>query len=258
VNDQRSPEFVSAVARALEVLGCFDAEHRRMTLTQVAQRTGLTRGTSRRFLLTLETLRFLESDGKQFWLTPKVLTLANAYLTSFGVGEAAKAVLKRLTEVVQESASMAVLEGGQITYIARADAPRRFATALRLTIGSQLPAHCSSMGRALLASFDERQLKAWLAEHPLTALTERTITDPVIWQTKIAEVRRDGFAIVDSEMELGLRSMAVPVFDRTGRAVAAVNVATLTGRTPLEELHTVVLPALKKAASDIAPLLEHR
>lgn len=258
MQETTSPDFVTALARGMEVLSCFDNEHRRMTLSQVAERVQLSRGTARRFLLTLESLGFLESDGKQFFMTSRVLRFANAYLSSFGLVDEAKAVLRRLTEEVLESASMCVLDGGMITYIARAHPPSRLASGVPLHIGSQLPAHCASMGRVLLSAMDDEALKQWLRSYPLTQVTERTVTDPTRWLSEIASVRKNGYAIVDGEMEVGLRSLAVPVRDRTGRIIAAVNVATLTGRTSLKELQTTFLPALRRTANEIAQLMEHR
>jgi IclR family pca regulon transcriptional regulator len=255
--NERAHDFVTALARGLDVLGCFDAEHRRMTLTQVAARTGLTRGTSRRFLLTLEKLGYLASDGKQFWLTTKVLVLANAYLTSFGIGEPAKAILKRVAQEVGESSSMAVLEGSQVVYVGRADAPRSFATALNLSIGSRIPAHCSSLGRVLLAALDKPVLDEWLARNPLTPITDRTVTDPARLRAILSEVRQQGYAIVTGEMEIGLRSISVPVVSRDGRTIAAINAATLTARTSLDELRKHFLPVMRQAAAEIARLLEH-
>ncbi|MCP4559094.1 MAG: helix-turn-helix domain-containing protein [Bosea sp.] len=258
MQDSSSPDFVTALARGIDVLGCFDGDHRRMNLSQVAERVGLSRGTTRRFLLTLESLGLLESDGKLFWMTSKVLRFANAYLSAFGLGDAAKAVLRRLAEDVLESASMSVLDGGVITYVARADPPRRLASAVGLHIGSQLPAHCASMGRVLLAAMDDEALQDWLRRHPLEPVTERTLTDPVAWRAEIAQIRQNGYAILDGEMETGVRSLAVPVRDRTGRTIAAVNVATLTGRTSLAELRKTFLPALRRTAEEIAHLMEHR
>lgn len=258
MTDTPPADFVTAVARGMDVLACFDAHHSRMTLSQVAARVGLSRGTSRRFLLTFERLGFLESDGKQFWMTAKVLGLAGAYLSSFGIGDAAKSVLRKLTDEVLESVSMSVLDGGMITYVARADPPRRLASAVGLHIGSQLPAHCASMGRVLLGALDEAALTDWLRRFPLAQVTERTITDPAAWRAEIAEVRANGYAIIDGEMEMGVRSLAVPVRDRSGRVIAAVNIATLTGRTPIAELRKTFLPALRRTAEELSTLMEQR
>lgn len=250
-------EFVASAERTLDVLNAFDADNRRMTLTEVAQRTALTRGTARRFLLTLQSLEYVDSDGKLFWLTPKVLGLANAYLTSFGIGDAAKEVVRRVAKEVDESSSVGVLQGGDIVYVARADAPRRFATAFSLHIGSRIPAHCTSLGRVLLADMDMDTLHHWLGRHPLFAINERTIVDDAKWHAVIEEVRRNGYAITDGEMEIGLRSIAVPVRDRTGRAVAGLNAATNSARTPLSVLRKTFLPIMRAAADEIGATMTH-
>jgi IclR family pca regulon transcriptional regulator len=255
-NVESAPEFVSSLARGLSILACFDTEHRQMTPSEVAARAGLTRGTSRRFLLTLKALGYLDSNGKQFWMTPKILVLANSYLTSFGLGEPAKAILKRVAQDVGDSSSLAVLENDQVVYIGRADAPRSFATKLNLNIGFRMPAHCSSLGRVLLAALDKSALDGWLARNPLTAITSRTITSPAKFRAALNEVRQNGYAIVNGEMEIGLRSISVPVINRHGKTIAALNVATLTARTSLEELRKDFLPIMRAAAAEIAQVLE--
>jgi len=253
---ESSPEFVTAVARGLDVLGCFDAEHRRMTLSNVAELTGLTRGTARRFLLTLQSLGYLDSDGKMFWMTPRIMTLAHGFISSLGLDHAVKDIIQRHARDMGESVSIAVLDDGQITYVARADAPRRFASATALNVGSQLPAHCASMGRVLLAALSDDDLDEWLARHPLKPLTERTITDPAKWREAINKVRHDGYAIIDGEMEIGLRSMAVPIVGRSGKTLAALNVATLTGRTSMGDLVERFLPILRAASREAAAMMD--
>lgn len=250
-------EFVASAERTLAVLNAFDADNRRITLTEVAQRTALTRGTARRFLLTLQSLEYVDSDGKLFWLTPKVLGLANAYLTSFGIGDAAKEVVRRVAKEVNESSSVGVLQGGDVVYVARADAPRRFATAFSLHIGSKVPAHCTSMGRVLLAAMDSDTLSHWLARYPLFAINERTIVDEAKWHATIEEVRRNDYAISDGEMEVGLRSIAVPVRDSSGRVVAGLNAATNSARTSLSVLRKTFLPIMRAAAAEIGETMRH-
>ena len=250
-------EFVASAERTLDVLTAFDAENRRMTLTEVAQRTALTRGTARRFLLTLQSLDYVDTDGKLFWLTPKVMGLAHAYLTSFGISDTAKEVVRRVAKEVQESSSVGVLHGGNVVYVARADAPRRFATAYSLHIGSQVPAHCTSLGRVLLAAMDQDTLHLWRKRHPLFAMNERTIIDDAEWYEKIEEVRRYGYAIIDGEMEVGLRSIAVPIRDRSGRTVAGLNAATNSARTSLSALRKTFLPVMRAAADEIGEGMTH-
>jgi IclR family pca regulon transcriptional regulator len=257
-DSSKRPEFVTALARGLDVLGSFEPEHKRMTLSRVAERTTLTRGTARRFLLTLQELGYLDSDGKHFWLTPKVFRFSNAYLASFGVGEGAQAILKELSEKLGEATSMAVLDGADIVYVARTSAPRTFATSFNLHVGTRLPAFCSSLGRVLLSRLDDSALDNWLRERQLLPLTDRTVTDRAKLRAIIKEVRQQGYAIVNGEMEIGLRSMAVPIPDGTGQPVAALNVATLAARTSLDTLRKSFLPVMRAAAIRIGRLLDYQ
>ncbi|MFC7556127.1 IclR family transcriptional regulator C-terminal domain-containing protein [Pseudoroseomonas wenyumeiae] len=199
-------------------------------------------------------LQFLASDGKNFWLTPRVLDLSHGYLSSFGRGDVARPILQAVSEKFQESCSMAVLEGADVIYVARVEARRVFSS--RIDVGTRLPAHCSSLGRVLLAALPEDQFEAWLGRHELTAWTERTITDPGRFQARIQEVRRARHAIIDGEMELGIRSIAVPIVNRLGATVAALNIGTSAARVSLDQLRRTLLPALREAAQQIGAALD--
>jgi len=246
----RDGEFVVAVERGLVVLESFGPGRERLTLSQVAALTGLSRGTARRFLLTLTRLDYLGTDNKLFWLKPKVLRFGNSYLAGFGRAEAVRPVVQAISHQLNESCSMAVLDGADVVYVARAEARRVYSS--RIDIGTRLPAHASSLGRVLLAGLSEAALDLWLARHPPVAWTERTITDPALLREKIAEARRLRYAILDGELEIGVRSIAVPVLDPMGRTVAALNIGSAAGRAPLGQLRRVYLPILRKAAQDIA------
>lgn len=249
----RSPDFVTALERGLNVLAAFGREPRRMTLTQVAEATDLSRGTARRFLLTLQQLNFVGSDGKLFWLTPKVLQFSNAYLATFGLSEAGKSVIRHLTEEIGESSSMAVLDGYDVVYVARIETRRIFSSGLE--VGSRLPAFCSSLGRALLSGFDEATLDKWLREGTFVAHSPRTIVEPEALRQKILEAQRLQYAIIDGEVEVGVRSIAVPVRDRAGTIVAALNIGTSAARTSLDHMRKVYLPALREAAAKVEKTL---
>lgn len=249
----RSPDFVTALERGLNVLAAFGREPRRMTLTQVAEATDLSRGTARRFLLTLQQLNFVGSDGKLFWLTPKVLQFSNAYLATFGLSEAGKSVIRQLTEEIGESSSMAVLDGYDVVYVARIETRRIFSSGLE--VGSRLPAFCSSLGRALLSGFDEATLDKWLREGTFVAHSPRTIVEPEALRQKILEAQRLQYAIIDGEVEVGVRSIAVPVRDRAGTIVAALNIGTSAARTSLDHMRKVYLPALREAAAKVEKTL---
>lgn len=251
----REPEFVEALARGLNVLNVFadpqqTARRGRMTLSDVAKRTGLSRGTARRLLLTLRALNYLESDGKLFWLTPKVLNFAQGYLAPLGLGDAANAVLKGLTETLNESSSVAVLDGADAVYVARVEVRRIYSS--RIDIGTRLPAYCSALGRVLLAHQDDGAIEQWLAQHELKAFTPKTVTDPAALRRILAEVREEGFAVVDEELELGIRSIAVPIVGRSGQTHGALNASSSSARVSVKSLERRFLPHIRAAADKLA------
>lgn len=251
---ERAPDFVEALARGLNVLASFGPDPGRLTLSEVAQRTDLSRGTARRLLLTLRALNYVETDGRVFWLTPKVLTFSNAYLAPLGLGDAAKAIIKALTDRLNESASIGVLDGPDIVYVARMEIRRLYSSGIE--VGTRLPAHCSSLGRMLLAMLDDRQLDLWLSQHELTARTHRTVTNPEKFRAKIQEIRQQHYAIIDGELEIGIRSIAVPIIGRSGRTLAALNASTSAARVSLETLRRTFLPEMRQAAQDLARTMD--
>ena len=247
------PDFVNSLARGLNVLGCFEKGHQKMTLTQVAARTDLTRGTARRFLLTLCTLGFVASDGKFFWLTPKVLKFSSDYLSTFGLGEAAYSIIQKVTDALGESSSMAVLDNDEIVYVARVEKDRVYSNSIE--VGTRLPAHTTSMGMMLLAGMSEDEFERWLEKAELKGYTENTIVDKLKFRQKIAEIRKNGFAINDGGLEIGVRSISVPILDRDRKSIAAINVVTLSARTSLSQMEKKFLPVLFDAARKISMVL---
>ena len=252
---KRGPEFVTALARGLNVLTAFGRSPRRMTLSQVAEATDLSRGTARRFLLTLQELNFVGSDGKLYWLTPKVLQFSNAYLSTFGLSEAGRTAIRSLTEKIGESSSMAVLDGHDVVYVARVETRRIFSSGLE--VGSRLPAFCSSLGRVLLSGLSDEELDHWLAEETFAPQSPRTITDRAKVRQKVLEARRLQYALIDSEMEVGVRSIAVPICDRAGDTIAALNIGTTAARASLDHMRKVFLPALREAAREVERTMGH-
>ncbi len=251
-----SGEFVQSLARGLTVIRSFDADQPTQTLSDVARTTGLTRATARRVLHTLVELGYADSDGKQFWLTPLVLDIGYAYLSSLNVQQIAQPFLEQLSEEIEESVSVSVLDGADIVYVARVPTKRIMTIALGL--GSRLPAHCTSMGRVLLAELPADELAARLGDGPLEALTDRTVTDPGELATVLDAVRSQGWALVDQELELGVRSMSAPLRDASGAAIAAMNVSSHAGRTTIDELHERFLPCLLDTAGRINEALAKR
>lgn len=220
-----APEgYVQSLARGLAVIGAFDAEHSRMTLSEVARRTGLSRAAARRFLLTLEHLGYVRSDGRDFALTPQVMRLGFAYLSSQTLPDIAQPHLQELSERLQESTSVAVLDGDEIMYVARRATRRIMNVAIR--VGTRFPAYATSMGRVLLSGLSDAALEEYLTRVPLTRITPTTVVDPTQVRAAILAVREQGYAVVDQELELGLRSLAVPIRDANAGIVAAANVST--------------------------------
>lgn len=240
--------FVASLAKGLAVIRCFGADARRLTLSDVAERTGFSRATARRFLLTLTRLGYAIHDGRYFELTPKVLTLGHAYLSSLGFWETARPCLDAVTRATRESCSLAILDGSEVVYVARSAAPHRIMS-VGLYVGARLPAHATSMGQVLLAALAPAELSGWLARHDLRAHTRRTLDRPEALRARLAAVREHGYALVDQELEAGLRSIAVPVRDGAGQVIAAMNVSAHSVRVTRTHLVRAFLPHLRCAAA---------
>ncbi|GAA4475609.1 IclR family transcriptional regulator C-terminal domain-containing protein [Rhodococcus olei] len=237
-----SPDYVQSLARGLSVIRAFDSQRPRQTLSEVAKATDLTRATARRFLLTLVELGYVRTDGSVFWLTPRVLELGYSYLSSLTLPEVAVPHLEALTKRVHESASVSILDGGDVVYVARVPVSRIMTVSIM--IGTRFPAFATSMGRVLLAGLPEAEFEKYLATVTLTPLTGRTIDSPGALRAEIAKVRADGYCIVDQELEEGLRSLAAPIRDASGTVVAAANISTQAARYSAAAVRKDLLPAL--------------
>ncbi|MBF2759858.1 MAG: helix-turn-helix domain-containing protein [Ectothiorhodospiraceae bacterium AqS1] len=247
----KNRDFVASFARGLAVIQAFGPQARSMTLSEVAERTGLSRAAARRLLLTLCSLGFARSEGNRFELTPKILSLGYAYLASLGFWETARPFIEEVTEKLDESCSAAVLDESMVVYVARSAARHRIMS-VALHVGTRLPAHATSMGQVLLAALEPDRLEAYLDSAPLQRHTRHTITDPEELRRRLEKVRDQGHALVDQELEEGLRSIAVPIRSNAGITFAALNVSShahLVGRTTMLRKF---LPALKTAAHKIA------
>jgi IclR family transcriptional regulator, pca regulon regulatory protein len=246
---ERAPHHVQSLDRGLAVIRAFGPETSELTLSDVARATNLTRAAARRFLLTLTDLGYVRTDGKLFALTPRVLELGYAYLSSVSLPEVAQPHLERLSAQVHESSSVSVLDGADIVYVARVMVSRIMTVAIN--VGTRFPAHATSMGHVLLAGLSEKDLDAYLEAATLDAFTRHTITSPEALRTEVARVRAQGWALVDQELEAGLRSIAVPLHGRDGRVVAAMNVSTQASRGTAAAVRREVLPALQATAARI-------
>ncbi|WP_239453126.1 MULTISPECIES: IclR family transcriptional regulator C-terminal domain-containing protein [Microbacterium] len=247
-------DTVQSLARGLAVIRAFDAEHPELTLSEVARRADITRAAAGRFLRTLEELGYVRPSadsgiGRTFALTPRVLELGFSYLSALSIPEIVQPHLERLSREVDESVSAAVLDGGDIVYIARV--PTRRIMSVRITIGTRFPAFATSMGRVLLAGMPDAARDAVLAASALPSLTQRTVTDRGELRAELARVEERGWALVDGELEPGLRSVAVPLHDRRGEVVAAVNVSTSATRDSVDHVVERYLPPLQRTAAAI-------
>jgi IclR family pca regulon transcriptional regulator len=242
-------EFVQSLARGPAIIQAFGIEHETMNLSEVAAATGLSRAVARRFLQTLEALGFVGLDGKRFSLRPPILCLGYAYLSSIAWWRVAQPVMEEVTARVHESCSASVLDHNEVVYLARV--PTRRIMAINLSIGSRLPAFCTSMGRVLLAHLSPADLDRHFAEADLVKHTDRTETCEPALRAILAEVRSQGYCLVDQELDPGVRSIAVPLHDRTGRCMAALNVGAHSIRYPRARLVQETLPVLRAAARRI-------
>ncbi|GHE53442.1 transcriptional regulator [Streptomyces longispororuber] len=247
--DELGMEFLESLARGLAVLSAFRGAGGGLTISAAAAATGLSRATARRALLTLRHLGYADSQGPTYHLLPRVLDLGYARLSSLTLTDISRPHLAELAALLGESASVAVLDEDDIRYLARAATSRILR--MDITSGTRLPAHLTSMGRVLLAALPPAELAARIARTERRPLTPCTLTSPRALTAAVGAAARDGYALVDQELQEGLRSLAVPLHDRDGRAVAALNVAVHAGRSTPQETLERVLPALRDTASRI-------
>jgi len=245
----RDSDFVQSLDRGLAVIRAFGPGRERLSLSDVARETGLTRAAARRFLLTLVKLGYVRSDGREFSLRPRVLELGYAYLSGLAMPEIASPHLEELVAKVRESSSISVLDGDHIVYVARVPTKRIMTVAI--SVGTRFPAYATSMGRVLLAGMSEDELNRYLAEADFESFTARTVTDPDRLREIVREVGRQGYAIVDEELEEGLRAIAAPIHGSGGAVTAAINVSAHASRVSLAAMRTGLLPALLETASRI-------
>jgi IclR family transcriptional regulator, pca regulon regulatory protein len=246
------PDFMQSLARGLDVLTAFSTLEPPHTILRIANQTRLSRPVVRRCLHTLVVRGFVEEHGSRYEVLPRVLMLARAYLAEKSLPVLAQPVLEDLRDALKESCSLGVLDGEDILYVARASAERIINIALH--VGSRLPAYCTSMGRVLLAALPVPERTAILRRTPLARRTPHTIVDPGTLEQEIERVARQGFSLVEQELELGLRSIAIPVHNRSGRVVAAINIGANSARIESSDMQARILPQLKSAALKIGEL----
>jgi IclR family transcriptional regulator, pca regulon regulatory protein len=242
-------EFVQSLDRGLAVIRAFDADHTDLTLSEVARITGLTRASVRRFLHTLVELGYMRTDGRRFSLRPKILELGYAYLSSLTLPEVAMPHLERLVERTHESSSVSVLDGDEVVYVARV--PTKRIMRIAISVGTRFPAFATSMGRVMLAGQSETWLDEYLTSADLHRITRRTIVDSEQLRAELARIQGQGWAMVDQELEEGLRSLAAPIRDEQGRVVAAINISAHASRGGMEAMRAEFLEPLLSTAKHI-------
>jgi IclR family transcriptional regulator, pca regulon regulatory protein len=249
------PNFMTSLARGLVVIQAFTQQNPQMTISQLSVRTGLSRAAVRRCLYTLTKLGFAGAeDGSRYSLRPRMLSLSNTFTATSTLSTAAQPIIERMSAALRESFSVATLDGEDIVYIARTTVDRVM-VAVDLHIGSRLPAYCTSMGRVLLAYLPSDQLEHYFSRVNLIPHTTRTITSVEKLRLALRNVRRNGYALVDQELEVGLRSLAVPVYGPSGRVVATINLSGNAPRMSVLEMQTRFLPHLRNAANELGVFL---
>ncbi len=247
------PNFMTSLARGILVIQAFSEQKQQLSISQLGRRTGLSRASVRRCLYTLSKLGLAGTDdARNFYLRPRVLTLGHSYLSSAPLATSAQPILEHLAQILHESCSVALLDGIEIVYIARANVSRIMS--IDLGVGTRLPAFCTSMGRVLLANLPPNELENLLPRIEFTRYTERTVNSIEKLRLALAIVRKEGYAIIDQELEIGLRSMAVPVQNAAGKVVAAINVGAHGQRVSVLDMQTRFLPYLRAAAQELCLL----
>lgn len=247
-------EFITSLARGLSVIHAFDRDHPQLSLSEVAARTGLSPATARRCLWTLERLGYVRTNGRNFLLLPKVVSLGSAFLESAQIEEIIQPILRDIVAQAGDSASLGVLEGSDILYLANFSKKRL----VRLTagVGARFPAYAVSMGRVLLAELPKETLAEYLKTTSFKQLTQWTVTDPAVLHQRILEAKAQGFSAMQDELEEGLGAVAVPVRVR-GKTIAALNCSAFSPHMKIDEMISTRLKVLQQAAERIAEAIEH-
>lgn len=247
------PSFMTSLARGLAVIKAFSDQRRSLTIAQISHRTGIPRAAVRRCLYTLRQLGYVDSEANNFSLKPKILTLGYSYLSSTPLTVSAQPCLNGISRALNESCSLAVLDEDEVLYVSRSATSRIMSVALNT--GSRLPAYCTSLGRVLLAHLSEEALATYFSRTELKAYTERTVVNAKRLEEILAEVRGAGYALVEEELEIGLRSIAVPVRGASGNVIAALNIGAQATRVSAKKMKDEFLPVLLRGAQELSVLL---
>lgn len=250
MKDPHARDYVQSLERGFLVLLAFSEHRPRMSLGEVATCTGLSRPTVRRILLTLEKLGYVRSNGRSFSLTPHVLSLGNAYLSSLDLTEVSQPFMEYATKVTGQTISLAVLEGDEAVFINRVQT--RKVMRHTLTTGTKLPAFATSMGRMLLAELPEHEIEDFLSRGPFPNITARTVTDPVELRAILSKTRERGWALVDQEFEEGVRSFSAPIRDFSNYAIATISMSVTASTYPVDTIRDDLVPVVLECAQRIS------
>ena len=247
------PDFVQSLARGLRVIEAFERKGDALSVAQLALRTDLSRAVVRRLLITLELLGYATRDGAEYKLSPKLIQFGFGETSTNSIETLGLPIIKHVTQVLHESSSLGMLQGRNVVYIARSAAER--VMSIGLSVGSQLPAYCTSIGRVLLAAMPLHEFHNFVRRAELKKLTAKTIVDKRAFAREIENIRAQGYSIVDEELEIGLRSIAVPVKTRSGKVVAAMNSGVNVARVSKQKMLSEFLPVLKEQAALLGSML---
>jgi beta-ketoadipate pathway transcriptional regulators, PcaR/PcaU/PobR family len=246
-------DIMGGLAKGLLAIETFTADKPRQSIAEVSSASGLDRATARRCLLTLSHLGYADYDGKYFTLTPRVLRLGTACLATMPLPHVVQPHLDELSDALQESSSVSILDGPDIVYVARAS--QRKVMSVSLMPGSRLPAFCTSMGRVMLAALPEHEAMSVLRASPLVARTRHTITDPEAVMGELAIIRKQGYSLLDQEVELGLRSIAVPVLNARGATIASLNIGVPATQPDVFDLAPLCLEPMLRVQKELRSML---
>ena len=251
------PNFMTSLARGLAVVQAFSSRKRQMTMSQLSSRTGFSRAAVRRCLYTLMKLGFAGTDDSHhFYLCPRILSLGHSYISSMPLSSLVQPVLKQMSHQLLESCSIATLDGVEVIFVARTRARATRTMSIDIRVGSRLPAFCTAMGRVLLANLPAEEQKSCIAHVQFSHYTDRTVRNAVKLREILRLVRREGFCMLDQELEVGVRAMAVPIHHPAGGVAAALNVAALAQRVSGEEMQKRFLERLRDTAQELSRLIE--
>ncbi len=247
------PNFMSSLARGIAVIRAFSDQQRTLTISQISHKTGIPRAAVRRCLHSLKQLGYADSEAHNFRLTPKVLTLGYSYLSSTPLAVSAQPCLNNISRILNESCSLAVLDSNEVLYVSRSATSRIMSVALN--VGSRLPAYCTSLGRVILAHMPEDALAQYFSHVTLRAYTDRTVVSQAKLMEIFAAIRQNGYVIIEEELEIGLRSMAVPVRGASGRVTAALNISAQATRISSKRMREDFLTVLQSGAQELSAML---